>query len=120
MRSTSLHPLRLALVISIVPAVVVRGIAAQSPAPRATKQLQPADLKAWKAIRQSVLSNDGKWFAYVLAPNEGDATLIVRSTGPDGKEMKYPIGEAAGAGGRGGPPGADGGAGASLAISADS
>ena len=36
------------------------------------KQMQPADLKAWKSIRQSVLSNDGKWLAYVLAPNEGE------------------------------------------------
>ncbi|HEV8214505.1 MAG TPA: hypothetical protein VGP95_01680, partial [Gemmatimonadaceae bacterium] len=120
MRSHRLQSLRLALVLSIVPVTVVRELAAQSPAPRATKQMQPADLKAWKSIRQSVLSNDGKWFAYVLAPNEGDATLIVRSTGPDGKEMKYVIGEAAAGGGRGGPPGADGGAAQSLAISGDS
>src|SRR4029079_672899 len=113
--------LRVAFVVSILPAIAGRGLAAQSPAPRATKQMQPAHLKGWKSIRQSVLSNDGKWFAYVLAPNEGDATLIVRSTGPDGKEMKYPIGEAGGAGaGRGGPPGADGGPAQSLAISADS
>jgi hypothetical protein len=51
-----------------------------------TKQMTPADLKAWKSIRQSVLSNDGKWFVYVLAPNEGDASLVVRSTGTDAKE----------------------------------
>ena len=102
-----------------MPVIAGRELAAQSAAPRPTKQMQPADLKAWKSIRQSVLSNDGKWFAYVLAPNEGDATLIVRSTGADGKEMKYSIGDAAGGGGRGGPPGADG-AGQSLAISADS
>src|SRR5678816_4342498 len=121
MRSHRLQSFRLALVISLLPVVVGRGLVAQSPAPIATKQMQPADLKTWKSIRQSVLSNDGKWFAYVLAPNEGDATLIVRSTGPDGKEMKYPIGEAGGAGaGRGGPPGADGGPAQSLAISADS
>src|SRR4051794_13496347 len=124
MRSYRLQSLRLVRVAfaSILPVLGARQIAAQSAAPRATKQLQPADLKAWKSIRQTVLSNDGKWFAYVLAPNEGDATLIVRSTGPDGKETKYPIGEAGGAGGgRGGPPGADGGAAAQpVAISADS
>src|SRR5207248_913881 len=73
-----------------------------------TKQMQPADLKAWKGIRQSVLSNDGKWFAYVLAPNEGDALVVLRSTGNDAKETKFPIGEAGG--GRGGPPGLGGGA----------
>src|SRR5438876_10641321 len=88
-----------------------------------TKQMSPADLKAWKTIRQAVLSNDGKWFAYVLAPNEGDASVIVRSIA-DGKETKYAIGDASGGGGggRGGPPGADGGGApsASLAISGDS
>ena len=109
----------IAVFASVAPNVAAQPATAN--AQRATKQMQPADLKTWKSIRQSVLSNDGKWFAYVLAPNEGDATLIVRSTGPDGKEMKYPIGEAGGAGGgRGGPPGADGGPAQSLAISADS
>jgi len=82
-----------------------------------TKQLATADLKSWKAIRQSALSADGKWFAYVLAPNEGNATVVLRSTGTDAKETKFPIGEAGG--GRGGAPGADGAA-SSLSISADS
>ncbi len=91
---------------------------AQQAAKGPTKQLQAADLKAWKTIRTPSLSPDGKWFAYVLGPNEGEATVIIRSTGADGKEMKFPIGEApAGAGGgRGGPPGAA----SPLAISGDS
>jgi dipeptidyl aminopeptidase/acylaminoacyl peptidase len=81
--------------------------------------LSPADLKGWKTIRQSALSSDGKWFAYVLAPNEGDATLIIRSTGADAKELKYPVGELpSAAGGRGGA-GADGPA-STLSISGDS
>ena len=72
---------------------------AQQAAKGPTKQLQAADLKAWKTIRTPSLSPDGKWFAYVLGPNEGEATVIIRSTGADGKEMKFPIGEApAGAG----------------------
>ena len=50
-------------------------------------------------------------------PNEGDATLIIRSTGADAKETKFPIGEAGGGGGgRGGAPGG----GSSLTISGDS
>src|SRR5262245_22472033 len=65
----------------------------------ATKQLTPADLKAWKTIRQTTLSNDGKWLVYVIGPNEGDATLVVRSTGADGKETKFPVGDAGAAGG---------------------
>jgi dienelactone hydrolase len=100
-------------------------LAGQQPAPASgpTKQLQPADLKAWKTIRSSVLSNDGKWFAYVLAPNEGDAHVIIRSTGADNKEFTFPIGssDAAGRGGGGGRGGAapDAGGGP-LSISADS
>jgi len=88
----------------------------------AAKQLQSTDLKEWKSIRQSALSNDGAWFAYVVSPNEGDATLVIRSTAADGKELKFPIGEIpSGAGGRGGPPGAPGGEAAStLEISGDS
>ncbi len=85
---------------------------------RPTKQMASADLKAWKSIRTAVLSNDGKWFAYVLAPNEGDAQIVIRSVA-DGKETKFPIGDASAAGGRGGPPGAAS-ADASLAFSGDS
>ncbi|MGH7616673.1 MAG: hypothetical protein ACREPM_05540, partial [Gemmatimonadaceae bacterium] len=96
--------------------------AQQAPVSGPTRQLVSADLKGWKSIRQSVLSADGRWFAYVLAPNEGNATLVLRSTGTDAKETKFAIGEAGGGrGGAGGPPGADaGGAGASLSISGDS
>jgi acetyl esterase/lipase len=119
MRVAILRPL---LVLLLGSAAV---LAAQQPAPASgpTKQLQPADLKAWKTIRSSVLSNDGKWFAYVLAPNEGDANVIIRSTGPDNKEFTFSIGssDAAGRGGGGGRGGAapDAGGGP-LSISADS
>ena len=86
-----------------------------------SKQMQQADLKAWKGIRQSALSNDGKWFAYVVAPNEGDQRVVIRSTADGGKELGFPIGEPpAAAGGRGGPPDGLGGAGSSLVITPDS
>src|SRR6184192_1832265 len=80
-----------------------------------TKQLTAADLKAWKSIRSPVVSNDGKWFAYVLVPNEGDATVVVRQTADGATEQRFPIGE---------PPTAQGnpfagGAPATLAISSD-
>ena len=58
-----------------------------------SKQLTPADLKAWKSIRSPVVSNDGKWFAYVLTPNEGDATVVVRQTADGATEQRFPIGE---------------------------
>src|SRR5829696_10141257 len=95
--------------------VAAQQVAAQQGAAR---QMQAADLKAWKNIRQSMLSSDGKWFVYTIAPNEGSATLVIRSTSADAKETKYPIGEfpAAGGGGRGGAADAS----ATLAISGDS
>jgi len=62
-------------------------------APASTlKQLDPADLAFWKNIRFTALSNDGKWFAYQLTPNEGDAEVIVRPTG-EGEERRFAIGE---------------------------
>jgi len=87
-----------------VPAI---GQQATGNAKGSTKQLTSADLKAWKTIRQATLSNDGKWLVYVIGPNEGDATLVVRSTGADGKETKFPVGDA-------------GAAGAAVTVSADS
>ena len=81
----------------------------------ASKQLTSADLKAWRSIRSPVLSNDGKWFAYVLAPNEGDASVVVRQTAGSATEQRFPIGEL--------PAGAAnpfGGGMAPLAISGDS
>jgi dipeptidyl aminopeptidase/acylaminoacyl peptidase len=78
-----------------------------TPPSSAGRQLTLADLLTWKGIRAPQLSNDGKWFAYVLAPQEGDAELVIRPTSADGKEWRFPIGDAAGAaGGRGGPGGA--------------
>ena len=57
------------------------------------KQMTPADLRAWRSIRTPVLSTDGKWFAYVLAPNEGDATVVVRQTADGATEQRFSIGE---------------------------
>jgi dipeptidyl aminopeptidase/acylaminoacyl peptidase len=95
--------------------------AISSPATRVVggKQLTPADLRGWKSIRTPVLSNDGKWFAYVLAPNEGDATVVVRQTADGATEQRFPIGEPPAAGPvnpfAGGGPSAP-----TLAISGDS
>ena len=114
MSSSILRRVRVALGGSLLFIAAPALGAQQSPAPHATRQLQAADLKAWNTIRQSELSNDGKWFAFVLAPNEGNATVIVRPTATDGKELKVPIGEPPSATGRGGA------AGGGLAFSADS
>ncbi len=60
------------------------------------KLITPADLKAWNGIRQNVLSNDGKWFAYVVSPTEGDATLVLRGTAQNATETRIPVGNGGG------------------------
>ena len=79
----------------------------------ALKQLDPADLAFWKNVRFTALSNDGKWFAYQLTPNEGDAEVVVRPTG-EGEERRFKIGEPP-------PPagGFGGGANTSVVLSED-
>lgn len=72
---------------------------------QATKRaVEVEDVIAWKTVGTPVLSNDGQWFAYRLAPQEGDAEVVVRRVGGDGKEQRFPIGEqpADAGGGRGG------------------
>jgi dipeptidyl aminopeptidase/acylaminoacyl peptidase len=90
--------------------------AAASAAPSAAavrRDFTPADLKGWKTVRSAQLSNDGRWFAYQYAPNEGDAEVVLRSMA-DGKETRIPIGEAPAQQGFGGP-----GAAAPVQFSAD-
>ncbi|HUQ84409.1 MAG TPA: prolyl oligopeptidase family serine peptidase [Gemmatimonadaceae bacterium] len=69
-----------------------RSVSTSSAPSTALKQLDPADLAFWKNVRFTQLSNDGKWFAYQLTPNEGDAEVIVRPTG-EGEERRFQIGE---------------------------
>jgi dipeptidyl aminopeptidase/acylaminoacyl peptidase len=90
-----------------------------------TRPIELTDIINWKTIGTPEVSNDGQWFAYRLAPGEGDAQIVVRRTRPgdkDAKEMTFDAGEApaagAGAGGRGGDAG--GGAPATLDFSEDS
>ena len=80
-----------------------RASAPAAAAPGSLKQLDPADLSFWKNIRYTALSNDGKWFAYQLAPNEGDAEVVVRPTG-EGQERRFKIGEPPAPTGGFGPP----------------
>ncbi len=51
-----------------------------------------SDIMAWKSIRSSVISNDGLWFAYRLAPQEGDGEVIFKQI-KGNKEYKFPAGE---------------------------
>ena len=75
---------------------------AQQPAAAPTRQISIADMRAWKSIRGASVSPDGKWLVYELAPNDGDATVVIRAT-TGGTEWRFPVGDASGGrGGRGG------------------
>ncbi|MGD2295502.1 MAG: prolyl oligopeptidase family serine peptidase [Candidatus Aminicenantes bacterium] len=50
------------------------------------------DILAWKSLRSPVVSNDGKWLAYRLAPAEGDGEVIIKEARGE-KEYKFPVGE---------------------------
>ena len=73
----------------LIPIYGTRSQEEQSEAPR---PIELQDILAWKNIRSSAISNDGKWFAYWLSPNEGNSEVFVRETKGE-KEHKYPAGE---------------------------
>src|SRR5215207_4274053 len=69
----------------------------------AKRPIEVEDVIAWKAIGAPVLSRNGQWFAYRLAPQEGDAEIVLKRVGAE-KEWRFPAGEQpqAEGGGRGG------------------
>src|SRR5688572_23767256 len=44
------------------------------------KPLDPAAYDIWKTLRPPIVSTDGKWVMYTLAPQDGDAVVEVKST----------------------------------------
>ncbi len=65
--------------------------------------LKLADILAWKRIQTPQVSHDGKWFAYKLAPNDGESEVVLHnlSTGAD---LRFSIGELPRPEGFGPPP----------------
>src|SRR5436190_13847864 len=96
---------RLWLAIAALVFVPLFGPAASmQQAPKRPIELE--DIIAWKSMSATALSADGQWFGYRLSPQEGDGEIVIRRVRGDGKEMRFPAGEApqaeAGGGGRGG------------------
>lgn len=60
------------------------------------RPITSTDVKNWNTIRQNVLSNDGKWFAYVVGPAEGDLTVAIRGTAANATETRVPVGATGG------------------------
>ncbi len=75
--------------------MVATTLVAQA-APTTTHPITSAAMKAWNSIRQNVLSNDGKWFAYVLAPVEGNSTVVYRGTAKGAAETRVLVGNGGG------------------------
>jgi dipeptidyl aminopeptidase/acylaminoacyl peptidase len=80
----------------------------------AKRPMSLQDIVEWKNIGSATLSGDAQWFAYRLAPQEGDAEVVVRRTQGD-QSTRFPAGDQPQAGG-----GRGGGASSSLAFSDDS
>ena len=84
---------------AVIPVLLHAQAVAEAPAtspttaPAVPRPLGAADIKAWNTIRQTALSSDGKWFAYVIGPVESNLTLIVRSTAEGATESRIPVGE---------------------------
>ena len=96
-----------AALVVVVPNLAPAQASPPAGARSALRELDPADLSFWKNIRNATTSNDGKWFAYVVAPNEGDAEVVIRPTAAEGKEWRFAIGEPPVGGGGFGVPIAD-------------
>lgn len=83
---------------TLVRALLVLGpLAGVAQAPQ--RILDPSDLAGWKSIRTTATSWDGRWFAYVVAPNEGDGQVVLRATTAGATDKTWPIGEPAVGGG---------------------
>ena len=93
------------VVLGLALCAVTAPLGAQG-ASAAPHPITAADIAAWKTLRGATLSDNGQWFAYLQAPNEGDAEVIVRQTVAGGIVRRYPVGEVPAAGGFGsGTPG---------------
>lgn len=55
--------------------------------------MQLSDILAWKRIQAPSVSNDGEWFAYRLAPAEGNTEVVIRNL-KSGKDLRFPTGDA--------------------------
>ena len=84
------HPLFIVFVIFFL--IPFYGAQSQEKKSQTLKPIELQDILEWKNIRTTALSNDGKWFAYTLSPNEGDSEIIIREIAEE-KEYRFPAGE---------------------------
>src|SRR5215216_7658125 len=94
----SRRPQLLLVIAALVIAPLFGPAASMQQAPK--RPLEVQDVVSWKGLGSTVLSNDGQWFGYRLAPQEGDAEVVVKAVRSE-KTLRFPIGEVAGGGGGG-------------------
>lgn len=73
---------------ALLASIAVFGANYQAP----KKPLDHSVYDSWKTIRGTTISNDGKWIAYAIAPQEGDMILEIQNT-KSGVKKAYPIGQ---------------------------
>ena len=81
-----------AVLVLAAAAIAFAPLGAQSPARR---PMGLDDILSFRAMSTTAFSQNGQWFAYRMAPLQGDSEVIVRATTGD-KEMKFPVGEGGG------------------------
>ncbi|MCV6604960.1 MAG: hypothetical protein OIF34_06625, partial [Porticoccaceae bacterium] len=64
---------------------------ASEQAAEAKRPLEISDMLAWDSIKAGKLAVNGKWFAYIVGPEEGDAEMVVTQIGGD-REHRFPVG----------------------------
>src|SRR3954469_25618007 len=106
---------RLVFSVAVLTVATLAGPAAQVQK-ASGRPVDVEDVTAWKTIATPVLSSDGQWFGYRLAPQEGDAEVVLKRVRAD-KELRFPAGEQPQPGFGGGR--GEAAAGASLAFSED-
>lgn len=79
---------KLAFAISVFALIVSAPLCADQ------KPLSLPDVLAWKRLQTPVISNDGKWFAYKLVPNDGNSQVVLKNI-ETGAEQRFDIGEVA-------------------------
>ena len=108
--------LTLALALALPATLPVFGPSATMQQAASMRPIELQDIIAWKTIGATAVSNDGQWFAYRIAPGEGDAQIVVRRTQEREKELTFDIGEPPAAAAARRRPRRDGGGGGSPAL----
>lgn len=105
---------------AVVSAFLGALICAAAPMAQTGRPMELADILAWKSIALTVVSNDGRFFAYRQSPVQGDSDIVIRSLDSE-NEWRFAIGETPQPAGPGGPQApADTPPAPTLAFSSDS